>query len=61
MTQQQTPHHQPSCHVNILCLTCCGLQVINDIRGRTGARVNLFDEERRCGDRVLQASGTCCL
>jgi hypothetical protein len=32
----------------------CVVQVINDIRNRTGARVNLFDEEKNCGDRMLQ-------
>lgn len=37
---------------------CCFLQVINDIRNRTGARVNLFDEEKNCGDRLLQILST---
>lgn len=36
----------------------CFLQVINDIRNRTGARVNLFDEEKNCGDRLLQILST---
>jgi hypothetical protein len=30
------------------------VQIINDIRNRTCARVNLFDEEKGCGDRMLQ-------
>lgn len=34
------------------------VQVINDIRNRTGARVNLFDEEKNCGDRLLQIMST---
>lgn len=34
--------------------------MINEIRGRTGARVNLFDEEAKCGERVLQASDCGC-
>lgn len=32
--------------------------MINDIRNRTGARVNLFDEEKNCGDRLLQIMST---
>jgi hypothetical protein len=35
------------------------MQVINDIRNRTGARVNLFDEEKSCGDRMLQVRHRC--
>lgn len=44
-------------HTLLLSLQHWLLQIINDIRNRTGARVNLFDEERHCGDRMLQASG----
>jgi hypothetical protein len=39
-----------------LCVVPAPLQIINDIRNRTGARVNLFDEEKGCGDRVLQVT-----
>jgi hypothetical protein len=30
------------------------LQMIQDIRNRTGARVNMFDEEKGCTERILQ-------
>lgn len=43
-----------------LCGDAAWLQMINEIRTRTGARVNLFDDEFNCGERQLQASG-CCL
>mgnify|MGYP001806800775 CR=1 FL=1 len=43
------------------CMLWCDvvMQVINDIRNRTGARVNLFDEEKNCGDRMLQVRHRC--
>lgn len=40
--------------VHLVVVLVCPVQVINDIRNRTGARVNLFDEEKNCGDRMLQ-------
>jgi hypothetical protein len=48
-----------TCHIISFTISALYLlQVINDIRNRTGARVNLFDEEKNCGDRLLQIMST---
>jgi hypothetical protein len=36
------------------------LQMIQDIRNRTGARVNMFAEEKGCPERILQVGTRPC-